>query len=298
MTTDTQQITRTLVASIVGRPNVGKSALANAIAGEKVAIVTPKPQTTRRRLRAVTNRRGIQYIFIDTPGFHQPRTKLGEYMVRTVRDSVVDVDVIVYMIENDRDDPELFDVVRASRAPVVLVINKVDLLKDKTILLPIIAKYSEYEQIIPISARTGEGVDALLDALALYSREEHALFPADMISDQDDITVVGELVREKLLICLDMEIPHGIAIEVTKFSERIDTGIIDVDITIYCERDAHKRIIIGNKGNMIKKVGELSRRDIERFMGTKVFLQTWVKVKENWRDSNTMIRNFGFAKGR
>ncbi|MDR0819787.1 MAG: GTPase Era [Oscillospiraceae bacterium] len=291
-------ITKTLVAAIIGRPNVGKSTLTNAVAGEKIAIVTPKPQTTRHRIRAVANRGETQFVFVDTPGYHTPKTKLGEYMVKTVRESVQGVDVVVMMIENGREDDELPNIAKRGKTPVVLVINKIDTLERVDSLLPIIAKYSEFEHIIPISAKTGEGVEELLSVLAQFAQDGGALFPDGMTSDQDDLVVVGELVREKLLMCLNQEIPHGTAVEVTKFSERDTTAgepVIDVDVTIYCERDTHKRIIIGKKGEMIKRIGELSRKDIERFMGTKVFLQTWVKVKEGWRDHSTALRDFGYV---
>ncbi|MDR2531001.1 MAG: GTPase Era [Oscillospiraceae bacterium] len=292
------EITRTLVAAIVGRPNVGKSTLVNAVAGEKIAIVSPKPQTTRHRIRAVANRGETQFVFVDTPGFHRPRTRLGEYMVKTVRDSFHGVDAVVLVVDGAREDDELLTLLRNANTPAVIAINKIDALDSKAELLPIIARYSQFHHIVPISAKLGEGVEELLSVLSQFAQDGGALFPQDMTSDQDDRTVVGELVREKLLMCLDKEIPHGIAVDVTKFSERDSASgdpIIDVDVTIYCERESHKRIIIGKRGEMLRRVGSLSRRDIERFMGTRVFLQTWVKVREGWRDRAGALREFGYG---
>jgi len=288
-------ITKNIIVSVIGRPNVGKSTLANAIAGEKIAIVSPKPQTTRNRIYAIKNRGETQFIFVDTPGYHKPHNKLDEFMVQTVKDSFKGVDAIVLMIENGRDDPELFEMAQRSSTPAVLVINKIDLLESKAELLPLIEKYSGFEHIVPISAKNADGIDELLNVLEPFAQSGSALFPEEMTTDQDDVTVVGELVREKLLMCLDHEIPHGTAVEVTRFSERIDTEIVDVEVTIYCERESHKRIIIGKRGSMIKRVGELARKDIERFMGAKVFLQTWVKVKEGWRDMGGVLKDLGYV---
>ncbi|MDR3149170.1 MAG: GTPase Era [Oscillospiraceae bacterium] len=291
-----QKITKTAVVAVVGRPNVGKSTLANAFAGEKIAIVSPKPQTTRTRIYAVTARNGVQFVFVDTPGFHTPKNKLDEYMDRTVKSSFGGADAVLYLIDRDRQDAEMEQLIKGSNVPALLVINKIDTLENKAELLPVIEKYSEvFEQIVPVSAKNGDGVEELLKLLAAFAKDGEALFPEDMTTDQPDSAVVGELIREKLLICLDQEIPHGTAVEITKFSERIDTEIIDIEATIYCERQSHKRIIIGKNGAAIKRVGELARRDIERFMGTKVFLQTWVKVKEGWRDRPGLIKEFGYV---
>ena len=293
-------ITKTAMITICGRPNVGKSTLTNALVGEKIAIVSSKPQTTRNRISAVLNRGETQFVLMDTPGFHKPRTRLGDYMVKVVRESVADVDAVVLVVEPIANigpqEEALIARIRESGAPAVLCINKIDTV-EKADLLAVIAAYStacDFQAIIPISARTGDGLDALLDELEKYAEAGPQLFPDDMISDMPEKQICAELVREKLLRCLDKEIPHGTAVEVTKFSER-DNGIIDMDVTIYCEKDSHKGIIIGKKGAMLKKIGEYAREDIEAFMGTKVFLQTWVKVKENWRDSNAQLRNFGFT---
>ena len=294
-------ITKTAMITICGRPNVGKSTLTNALVGEKIAIVSNKPQTTRNRISAVVNRGDTQFVLMDTPGFHKPRTRLGDYMVKVVRESVADVDAVVLVVEPiaslGPQEQALIERIQQSGAPAVLCINKIDTV-EKQELLAVIAAYSavhEFAAIIPISARTGDGLDMLMDELEKFAEPGPQLFPDDMISDMPEKQICAELVREKLLLCLDKEIPHGTAVEVTKFSER-DNGIIDMDVTIYCEKDSHKGIIIGKKGAMLKKIGEMARTDIEAFMGTKVFLQTWVKVKENWRDSNAQLRNFGFTE--
>ena len=294
-------ITKTAMITICGRPNVGKSTLTNALVGEKIAIVSNKPQTTRNRISAVVNRGETQFVLMDTPGFHKPRTRLGDYMVKVVRESVADVDAVVLVVEPiaspGPQEEALIERIKQSGAPAVLCINKIDTV-EKEALLAVIAAYSaahDFNAIIPISARTGDGLDMLMDELEKFAEPGPQLFPDDMISDMPEKQICAELVREKLLLCLDKEIPHGTAVEVTKFSER-DNGIIDMDVTIYCEKDSHKGIIIGKKGAMLKKIGEMARTDIEAFMGTKVFLQTWVKVKENWRDSNAQLRNFGFTE--
>ncbi len=287
--------------TVCGRPNVGKSTLTNTLVGEKIAIVSNKPQTTRNRICAVVTKGDTQFVFMDTPGFHKPRTRLGDYMVNVVRESVADVDAVMLLVEPlpniGKQEQELIARFKETGVPALLVINKIDTVQ-RAELLEVMAVYSaayEFDAIIPISAKTGEGVDELLAELSKYAVDGPQLFPDDMISDQPEKQICAELVREKLLLCLDKEIPHGTAVEVTRFSER-DDGIIDMDVTIYCEKASHKGIIIGKKGAMLKKIGELARADIEAFMGTKVFLQTWVKVKENWRDSQAQLRNFGFTE--
>ena len=293
-------ITKTAMITICGRPNVGKSTLTNALVGEKIAIVTNKPQTTRNRISAVLNRGETQFVLMDTPGFHKPRTRLGDYMVKVVRESVADVDAVVLVVEPiasiGPQEAALIERIKQSGAPSVLVINKIDTV-EKDALLAVISTYAQahsFSAIVPISAKQGDGLEELLDELEKFAEPGPQLFPDDMISDMPEKQICAELVREKLLLCLDKEIPHGTAVEVTKFSER-DNGIIDMDVTIYCEKESHKGIIIGKRGAMLKKIGELARQDIERFMGTKVYLQTWVKVKENWRDSAAQLRNFGFT---
>lgn len=288
------------IITICGRPNVGKSTLTNSFVGEKVAIVTNKPQTTRNRICAILNRGESQFVFVDTPGLHKARTRLGDYMVNVVRESVSDVDVVLLLVEPipniGAPEQELIDRIKKLGCPAVLVINKVDTLEKKEALLEVISVYQQacdFNAIVPVSAKNHEGVDELLALLEGYLPVGPQLFPEDMVTDQPERQVMAEILREKLLLCLDKEIPHGTAVEITKFSEREDE-VIECDATIYCEKNSHKGIIIGKGGGMLKKVSSSARRDMERFMGTKVFLQTWVKVKENWRDNPSAIQNFGY----
>lgn len=292
--------TKSAMIAIVGRPNVGKSTLTNTLTGEKVAIVSNKPQTTRNRICAVINRGDTQLVLMDTPGFHKARTKLGDYMVKVVSDSVADVDAIVLMVEPipsaGEQELALIEKIKRSKCPSVLVINKIDSVAKEQ-LLAVMAEYAKhhsFDLVVPVSALRRDGTDMLLTELEKFAKPGPKLFPEDMVTDQPERQVCAEIVREKLLRCLDREIPHGTAVVVTKFSEREDTEIIDLDVTIYCEKDSHKGIIIGKNGEMLKKIGEMARTDIEKFMGTKVFLQTWVKVKDNWRDSANLLRNFGY----
>ena len=292
---------KTAMITIAGRPNVGKSTLMNRLIGEKIAIVSNKPQTTRNRISGVYTKGDTQLVFIDTPGFHKPRTKLGDYMVNVVRESVADVDLILLIVEPIANvgpqEEALIAQIKASGAPAILVINKIDTVEDKELLLSVIGAYTEqfdFEAVLPISARYKDGVDTLLKECAKYAQESPFFFPEDMTSDQPERQVMAEIIREKLLWNLDREIPHGTAVEITRFSER-DSGVIDLDATIYCEKQSHKGIIIGKQGAMLKKISTDARKDCERFMGTKVFLTTWVKVKENWRDSDFLVRNFGYS---
>ena len=293
------EIKKSGMIAIVGRPNVGKSTLTNALVGEKVAIVTNKPQTTRSRITGVVERGECQYVFLDTPGLHRARTKLGDYMVNVVRQSVADVDAALLLVEPidhiGGPEAELIQRIKALDVPAVLVINKIDTV-EKEKLLSVMGVYGQahdFAAILPISAKTGEGVEELLDVLAQFLPEGPRLFPEDMITDQPERQICAEILREKLLLCLDKEIPHGTAVELTRFRERED-GVIELDATIYCEKDSHKGIIIGKGGAMLKKVSSLARADMERFLDAKVFLQTWVKVKENWRDNINLIHNFGY----
>ena len=272
-------ISKTAMITICGRPNVGKSTLTNALAGEKIAIVSNKPQTTRNRITAVCQRGETQFVFLDTPGFHKPRTRLGDYMVNVVRQSVADVDAVVLVVEPvaslGPQERELIASIKAANCPAVLAINKLDTVEPEK-LLAVIALYSEayaFNAIVPISARTGDGVEELLKELDKFAVESPALFPEGVTTDQPEKQVCAELIREKLLLNLEREVPHGTAVEITRFSER-DDGIIDLEATIYCEKASHKGIIIGKHGAMLKKIGEDARKDIEEFMGTKVFLQT------------------------
>ena len=292
-------MTKSAMITICGRPNVGKSTLTNALVGEKVAIVSPKPQTTRNRITAIVERGETQFVLLDTPGIHRPRTKLGDYMVNVVRESVADVDCVLMMVEPvasiGPQEEALIERLKETGSPAILVINKIDTV-EKGHLLEVIALYSaayDFDAVIPVSAKTGDGLNELLIEMEKYAEEGPHFFPDDMITDQPERQICAELVREKLLRCLDKEVPHGTAVEVTRFSER-DDGVVEIDVTIYCEKDSHKGIVIGKKGAMLKKIGELARTDMEAFLGAKVFLQTWVKVKENWRDSMAQLRNFGY----
>ena len=293
--------TKTAMITIAGRPNVGKSTLTNYLVGEKIAIVSNKPQTTRNRICGIVTRGQTQFVFVDTPGFHKPRTKLGDYMVNVTRDSIADVDLTVMVVEPvagiGAQEQGLIDQISARKCPAVVAINKIDTV-EKESLLEVIATYSQaanFDAIIPISAKTGDGVDALLDLCEKYAIESPFLFPEDSTTDQPERQVMAEIIREKLLWCLEREVPHGTAVEITRFSER-ENGVIDIDATIYCEKASHKGIIIGKHGDMLKKISTMARTDCEKFMGTRVYLTTWVKVKENWRDSDFLVRNFGYSE--
>ena len=293
--------TKTAIVTIAGRPNVGKSTLTNHLVGEKITIVSNKPQTTRNRICGIVTREDTQFVFVDTPGFHKPRTKLGDYMVGVAKESIADVDLTVLVVEPvasvGPQEEALIAQLKAKNCPAVLAINKIDTM-EKEKLLEVIAAYSqvaEFDAIVPISAKTGDGVEALLSVCAKYAIESPFLFPEDLTTDQPERQVMAEIIREKILWNLDREIPHGTAVEITKFSER-DNGIIDIDATIYCEKASHKGIIIGKHGDMLKKISSMARADCEKFMGTKVYLTTWVKVKENWRDSDFLVRNFGYSE--
>ena len=294
-----QEVKKTAMITIAGRPNVGKSTLTNALVGDKIAIVSPKPQTTRNRICGVMNKGDTQFIFLDTPGLHKARTRLGDYMVKVVRESVADVDGVCLLVEPGANigapEQALIDRIREEKLPAVLVINKIDTV-EKDALLSVMAVYSaayDFDAIIPISAQEQDGLDVLLEQLSKYAAEGPQLFPDGMTTDQPERQIVAEIVREKLLRNLDKEVPHGTAIEVTKFSER-DSGVIDLHVTVYCEKASHKGIIIGKNGAMMKKISTHAREDIERFMGAKVYLETWVKVKENWRDNLNYVRSFGY----
>ena len=294
-------MTKSAMITVCGRPNVGKSTLTNALVGEKIAIVSDKPQTTRNRITAIVCRGETQFVLLDTPGFHKPRTRLGDYMVSVVRESVADVDAVLLLVEPvaavGPQEQALIERLKETKAPAILVINKIDTV-EKTRLLEVMALYAkeyDFAAILPVSAKTGEGLDELLDEMEKFAVEGPHYFPDDMITDQPERQICAELVREKLLECLDREIPHGTAVEIARFTERED-GVVEIEATIYCEKDSHKGIIIGKKGAMLKKIGEKARADMEDFLGTKVYLQTWVKVKENWRDSLAQLRNFGYQE--
>ena len=293
--------TKSAMITIAGRPNVGKSTLTNYLVGEKIAIVSNKPQTTRNRICGIVTKGQTQFVFVDTPGYHKARTKLGDYMVGVARDSIADVDLTILVVEPiasiGAQEEGLIEKIKASKCPAVLAINKIDTV-EKDGLLEVIAAYSQtgvFEAIIPISAKTGDGVEDLLKICEKYAVESPFLFPEGETTDQPERQVMAEIIREKLLWNLDREVPHGTAVEITRFSER-DNGIIDIDASIYCEKASHKGIIIGKGGAMLKKISSMARTDCEKFMGTRVYLTTWVKVKENWRDSDFLVRNFGYSE--
>lgn len=293
--------TKTAMITIAGRPNVGKSTLTNYLVGEKIAIVSNKPQTTRNRICGILTSDDTQFVFVDTPGFHKPRTKLGDYMVNVTKNSIADVDLTILVVEPiasiGAQEQGLIEQLQARKCPAILAINKIDTV-EKDVLLEVIAAYANaatFAAIIPISAKTGDGVDLLLQECKKYAIESPFLFPEDSTTDQPERQVMAEIIREKILWCLDREIPHGTAVEITKFSER-DSGVIDIDATIYCEKASHKGIIIGKHGDMLKKISSMARIDCEKFMGTRVYLTTWVKYKENWRDNDFLVRNFGYRE--
>ena len=287
--------------AIVGRPNVGKSSLLNRFVGEKVAIVSPKPQTTRTRITGVLTEGKTQFVFIDTPGLHNPRTKLSEFMVKQVKESVADVDVAVLVTEPlgkiHQTELDLLERFRKQRLPAILAINKIDTVAKKDLMMEKIAAFSQlfdFDAVVPVSAVTGDGADALLDEIGKHAVAGPHYFPDDAMTDQPERVIVAEMIREKLLNNLSEEIPHGTAVMVEHMAEREDQDIIDIHAVIYCEKDSHKGIIIGKQGAMLKKVASQARRDIESFLDIKINLQCWVKVKEDWRNRLGVIRDLGF----
>ena len=292
-------ITKTAIVSVVGRPNVGKSTLTNRLVGYKVAIVSNKPQTTRTRITGVLSEGDCQFVFLDTPGLHKPRSRLGDFMVKVVADTVNEVDAAALVVEPrpvvGPAEESLIAQIRANHMPSVLVINKVDTVPHEE-LLAVIAAYAEkhdFDAVVPVSARTGEGTEELLAELKKFALEGPALFPEDMVSDQPERQIAAEIIREKMLRLLDREVPHGVAVSVERWNERED-GLIEVNATIYCEKASHKGIIIGKNGEMLKKIGKAARLDMERNLDARVFLELWVKVREDWRNNAAQVRNFGY----
>ncbi len=292
--------TRTAFISIVGCPNVGKSSLLNRMLGQKVAIVSSKPQTTRTRIIGVLTQEETQLVFTDTPGFHRPHNKLGEKMVKAVGDSIADVDTCLFVVEPQGElrqaEQELLRRFQAEKLPVILAINKIDLLPRRELLMERILQLSslyDFAAVVPVSAMKGDGIEALLEELKKLATPSLHFFPDDTLTDQPERVLAAEIIREKLLRLLDQEIPHGIAVSVEKMRERESGGLMDIEATIYCERESHKGIIIGKKGAMLKKVSTYAREDMERFFGCRINLQCWVKVKEDWRNREGLIHNFG-----
>ena len=285
--------------SIIGRPNVGKSTLMNYIIGQKIAITSNKPQTTRNRIRTVYTCDRGQIVFVDTPGIHKSKNKLGDYMVSVARKSIVDVDAVIWIVEPTTyigagELSIIEELKKAKDVAVFLVINKMDTIKKDEVLLVIdtYSKQMEFAEIIPVSAKTGKGVQELIDCLLDYLPEGDAFFDEDTITDQPERQIVAELIREKALWCLEDEIPHGIAVTIE--SMNFDKKLCSIDATIVCERESHKGIIIGKGGSMLKKIGSLARPDIEDMLEMKVFLQLWVKVRKDWRDSDLLMKNYGY----
>lgn len=292
--------TKTAFIAIVGCPNVGKSSLLNVMLGQKVAIVSDKPQTTRTKIMGVLTRGETQLVFTDTPGYHRPRTKLGEKMIKAVGDSLSGVDVCLFVVEPTGElrptELELIEKFKKEKMPVILAINKIDTLKDKSELMGRIlemTKYYEYEAVVPVSAVKNDGVPALMEELEKLAFPSPHFFPDDTLTDQPERVLAGEIIREKMLRLLDKEIPHGVAVSIEKMRERDDSDILDVEAIIYCEKDSHKGIIIGKKGAMLKKISTYARADMEKFFDCHINLQCWVKVKEGWRNREGLIHNFG-----
>lgn len=287
--------------AIIGRPNVGKSSILNRLLGQKIAIVSHKPQTTRTRIMGVLTEAETQLVFIDTPGMHKPKTELGKYMVKSVSESVAGVDAVMLVAECDKKpgdtELELIGKAKSLELPIVLALNKIDTLKNKEDIIPVISAYSaecNFTAIVPVSAQNGSGVDELKSELKAIAMEGGHFFDDDTLTDQPERVLAAEIIREKLLRLLDKEIPHGTAVAVERMKTREDSGILDIDATIYCERDSHKGIIIGKGGSMLKKVGSYARQDMERFFDCKVNLRLWVKVKEDWRNRENLLRSLGF----
>lgn len=293
-------MTKTAFVAIVGCPNVGKSSLLNRMLGQKVAIVTQKPQTTRTKIMGVLTEGETQLVFTDTPGYHRPKTKLGEKMIKAVGDGVAGMDACLFVTEPEGDikeaELELLKRLKNEKAPVILAINKTDTVKQKEKLMERIAKFSsvyDFEAVVPVSALKNENIDILKDELKKSAYESVHFFPDDTLTDQPERVLAAEMIREKALLLLDKEIPHGIAVSIEKMRERPTGGIMDVEATIYCEKDSHKGIIIGKKGEMLKKISTRAREDMEAFFQCKINLQCWVKVKEGWRNREGLIHNFG-----
>lgn len=286
--------------SIIGRPNVGKSTLMNKLIGEKVAIMSNKPQTTRNRIQTVLTTEAFQAVFIDTPGIHTPKNKLGEFMVKSAITTLNEVDVVFYLVEAEpfigKVDAEIIERLKHIETPVFLCINKIDSVSKETVLETIDAyrKAYDFKEIIPISAYEGLNLQAILKTMPVYLPEGPQFFPSDMLTDQPERQIVAEIIREKALHLLDKEIPHGIAVEIETMKRRDKGHVVDIEATIVCERDSHKRIIIGKQGQMIKDIGTKARYDIERLLGSKIYLTLWVKIKKNWRDSDFLIKNYGY----
>lgn len=288
--------------SLIGRPNVGKSTLMNCLIGEKIAITSHKPQTTRNKITSILTKDDFQCVFLDTPGIHKPKSKLGEYMVRSAETTFGEVDLVLMLIEPTTEiqpmDQYVLERIKNVKTPVVLVINKIDTVERDT-LLEVIAAYSklhDFAEVVPISAMKDRNTDELLRVIKKYLPEGPQYFPEDMVTDQPERQIVSEIIREKALYLLQDEVPHGIAVEIMSMKKRPEQDIVDIEATIYCERESHKGIIIGKQGSMLKRIGSTARYDMQRLLGSPIYLQLWVKVKKDWRDSDFLLKNFGYDK--
>lgn len=288
--------------SLVGRPNVGKSTLMNRLIGEKIAIISPKPQTTRNKITSILTRDDFQMVFIDTPGIHRSRHKLGDYMVRSAETALNEVDAVLMLIEPtekvNENDLLVIERLAKVKTPVILVINKMDTV-ERPMLLTVMDNYRklyDFAEIVPVSALKGQNTEELLACVRRFLPEGPQYFPADMVTDQPERQIVAEIIREKALQLLNEEVPHGIAVEVTAMKQREDGNLVDIQATIYCEKDSHKGIIIGKRGAMLKELGSRARGDIQRLLGSPIFLELWVKVKKDWRDSDFLLKNFGYDR--
>ena len=286
--------------SIVGRPNVGKSTLMNNVVGEKIAIMSDKPQTTRNTIQAVYTDEKCQIVFLDTPGIHKPKNKLGEFMVKSATDAFKNVDLVLFVVDDSKKigpgDRKIIEDLKGIKTPVVLVLNKIDKLEEAELfdLMNLYSKEDLFKEIVPISALKGRNISELLKVIEKYLEEGPKYFPDYMITDQPERVLVSELIREKVLHYLDDEVPHGVAVEIEKMKARKDKDIVDISAVIYCERESHKGIIIGKNGRKLKGIGKSAREDMELLLGSKINLQLWVKVKENWRNLQNYISDFGY----
>ncbi len=288
--------------SVIGRPNVGKSTTINAIVGEKVAIISDKPQTTRNKIQAVYSDSDSQIVFIDTPGIHKPKNKLGEFMVSAANQTFNEVDLLIFMVDSSISmgpgDSRILESLKNIKTPKILVVNKIDTI-EKEDLIKIVEKYHAkgiFDEIVPISAAKNKNVQTLINVIKGYMEEGPKYFPDDMVTDQPERVIVSEIIREKVLLYTEKEVPHGVAVDIERIKKRKEKDIIDVSAVIYCERDSHKGIIIGKNGRKLKGIGKAAREEIEALFGSQVNLQTWVKVKENWRDRENYVKNFGYRQ--
>lgn len=292
--------TKSCFTAIIGKPNAGKSSLINALVGEKVAIVSDKPQTTRTRITGVLTQGANQYVFVDTPGLHKAKNKLSEYMVKTVNESITDVDVAVLVTDMAKEvfssELKLIESINKSKIPAILLINKIDTVENKEEILGRISMFTElcdFAAVVPASVINNDGVDILMSELEKFAVPSPHFFPEDALTDQPERVIVAEIIREKVLNLMRDEIPHGIAVSIDQMKERAN-GIIDIDATLICERDSHKGMIIGKGGAMLKKIASLARVEAESFLDAKINLQCWVKVKNDWRNKEQIIKQFGF----